>query len=58
MNRLGDIFLLISILFSNLLFNSTDFNIINYFPPFNTDLFIFFFFFAAMAKSAQLYLHL
>jgi NADH:ubiquinone oxidoreductase subunit 5 (subunit L)/multisubunit Na+/H+ antiporter MnhA subunit len=58
MNRIGDILLLVAILIAYLIFGSTDLIIINSYPNFNTDLFIFFFFLAATAKSAQLYLHL
>ena len=58
MNRVGDIFYILAILFSYIIFGSTDIIILNSYPIINTDIFIFFFFLAATAKSAQLYLHL
>lgn len=58
MNRIGDILFIIAILIASLFFGSTDLIIINSYPNFNSDFFIFFFFLAATAKSAQLYLHL
>ena len=58
MNRVGDILFIISILFSYIIFGSTDLIIINSYPNLNADLFLFFFFLAATAKSAQLYLHI
>lgn len=57
MNRIGDIFYIIAILIAYLIFGSFDFFIINTYTN-SMDLFLIFFFLAAMAKSAQLYLHL
>jgi len=58
MNRLGDIFFIIGIIISLLLFGSTDIIILNSHPEFNSDILLIFLFLAAMTKSAQLSLHL
>lgn len=60
-NRIGDIFLIIGILWSILLFKSTNLIIINTIGnifSFNYDYFILFIFLASIIKSAQLYFHL
>lgn len=58
MNRIGDIFYLIGIFISLILYGSLDIITIVSHPLFNSDLLIIFFLGAAMAKSAQLSLHL
>jgi NADH-ubiquinone oxidoreductase chain 5 len=59
MNRVGDVFFLLGIFLSVLLLGSSDVLIlISSFNYMNSDLLLISFFIAAMAKSAQLYLHL
>jgi hypothetical protein len=59
MNRVGDVFFLLGIFLSLLLLGSSDVLIlISSFNYLNSDLLLISFFIAAMAKSAQLYLHL
>lgn len=58
MNRIGDIFFLLGIFLSLLIIGSVDLLTILSYPKFNSDIILIFFLFAAMAKSAQLYIHI
>lgn len=59
MNRIGDVFYLLGILISLLLYNSVDIlTLISTNIGTNGDILLFFFFLAAMAKSAQIFLHI
>jgi NADH:ubiquinone oxidoreductase subunit 5 (subunit L)/multisubunit Na+/H+ antiporter MnhA subunit len=58
MNRIGDIFFILGILLSLLFIGSIDLLTILSYPHFNTDIILIFFLLAAMAKSAQLFLHI
>lgn len=59
MNRIGDIFFLLGIFLGSLLFSSLDIITMSSISTnHNYDLFLIFLFLAAMAKSAQLYLHI
>lgn len=58
MNRIGDIFFILGILLSLLFIGSIDLLTILSYPHINTDIILIFFLFAAMAKSAQLFLHI
>jgi len=57
MNRVGDLFFLLGIFFSFFLFGSVDIITLLSSNGINTDLLLLPFFIAAMAKSAQLFLH-
>ena len=57
-NRIGDIFYLLGILISLLLYNSIDILTLISNTYINNDILLFFFFLAAMAKSAQIFLHI
>jgi NADH:ubiquinone oxidoreductase subunit 5 (subunit L)/multisubunit Na+/H+ antiporter MnhA subunit len=58
MNRIGDVFYLLGILISLLLYNSVDILTLISNTYINNDILLFFFFLAAMAKSAQIFLHI
>jgi NADH:ubiquinone oxidoreductase subunit 5 (subunit L)/multisubunit Na+/H+ antiporter MnhA subunit len=59
MNRIGDIFFLLGIFIGSVLFSSLDIITMSSLSMGkNFDILLIFFFMAAMAKSAQLYLHI
>jgi NADH-ubiquinone oxidoreductase chain 5 len=58
LNRIGDVLLIVGILYANLLIKSNDIVIMNSVVDTNLDILLFFFLLAAMAKSAQLYIHI
>ena len=58
MNRIGDIFFILGMLFSLLLYGSIDIITLISYYSINSDIILIPFFIAAMAKSAQIFLHI